>query len=204
MNQVILNVLTSGVTTINHTFSKGDRTINLIESMVVYTSKSGTQNHIRVMYPEEHPLENFLSLSGLMITLEGELRSFRKEQYGKRISELYIRTNKFLLSSNAIFKNEISLKGKIVKEPFLKKRKNGLDVGEALLKVQRSDGINYDYLPIVTFGKKSNQLLSFQIGDCIDIQGRIHSRMYPHIYTENGTQKEVTRIAYEVAVHEFH
>jgi single-stranded DNA-binding protein len=53
-----------------------------------------------------------------------------------------------------------------------------------------------DYLPVIAWGQLAAEAGRLQVGDDLDLEGRIQSRTY-HKVTDTGTEE---RVAYEVSM----
>ena len=92
--------------------------------------------------------------------------------------------------------NHILLDGYICKEPVYRKTPLGREIADLLLAVNRPYGKS-DYIPCICWGRNARFASSFEVGEHVQILGRIQSREYIKKITDTESQK---RTAYEVSV----
>lgn len=89
-------------------------------------------------------------------------------------------------------KNEIFLRGFICKKPVYRiTPKSKSPISDLLIAVNRKLGKS-DYLPCIAWDENAVSAGIMDVGDCIEITGRIQSRMYP----KDGEWK----VAYEISI----
>ena len=93
-------------------------------------------------------------------------------------------------------KNQIFLDGYICKDSIYRKTPLGREIADLLVAVNRSYGKS-DYIPCICWGRNARYASSFQVGDHVQIWGRIQSREYIKKLNDVETEK---RVAYEVSV----
>ena len=92
--------------------------------------------------------------------------------------------------------NNILLDGYICKLPVYRKTPLGREIADLLLAVNRPYGKS-DYIPCICWGRNARYASSFEVGEHVQITGRIQSREYVKKLTEERTER---RVAYEVSV----
>ena len=92
--------------------------------------------------------------------------------------------------------NHILLEGYICKKPVYRKTPLGREIADLLLAVNRPYGKS-DYIPGICWGRNARYASGFEVGEHVQILGRIQSRDYVKKISETETQ---TRTAYEVSV----
>lgn len=92
--------------------------------------------------------------------------------------------------------NQILLDGYICKQPVYRKTPLGREIADLLLAVNRPYGKS-DYIPCICWGRNARFASAFEVGEHVQVVGRIQSREYTKKITETETQK---RVAYEVSV----
>lgn len=92
-----------------------------------------------------------------------------------------------------VLTNSIFLDGFVCKPPIYRKTPLGREIADVLLAVNRAYGKS-DYIPCICWGRNARFAEGFQVGEHIQIWGRIQSREY----IKQG-ETEI-RIAYEVSV----
>lgn len=205
MNRVTLVGVTTGELEVNHVFKgvKGD-TITALETEVVYISKNNIKNVIKIIFFKGSKFERWFSQKGLVVRIDGEIHSFNKDAWGKRINEVYISPKLVIpLPEEEKHKNLVEIKGDICGETLLKIRESGRCVAEGKIRIKRlNQEKKYDYIHLVAFDDKALSLSHLHHGDKISIKGRIHSRSFLFSYEEEGIKKQVQRTALEVCIHE--
>lgn len=92
--------------------------------------------------------------------------------------------------------NKIYLNGFICKPPIYRTTPFGREITDIILAVNRAYGKS-DYIPCITWGRNAKYASSLNVGDNIEIWGRIQSREYQKKLSEEDVQ---TKIAYEISV----
>lgn len=142
-----------------------------------------------------------------------ELRDFL-EIHGtfRSRNEIFDKKNKLLLRFYAIpndkqkavivhrqeiaYKNDITLIGNICKPVITRVTPKGLKISDILVACNRK--YNSDYIPTICWGYLSDQAKLLNVGDKVQILGRIQSREY------TKQNEEVKRIALEVSAMKLH
>ena len=92
--------------------------------------------------------------------------------------------------------NQIFLDGYVCKPPIYRKTPLGREIADILLAVNRAYGKS-DYIPCICWGRNARYASGFEVGEHVQLLGRIQSREYMKKINENDTEK---RVAYEVSV----
>ena len=92
--------------------------------------------------------------------------------------------------------NSIFLDGYICKPPVYRKTPLGREIADLLVAVNRPYGKS-DYIPCICWGRNARYASAFQVGGHVLIWGRIQSREYVKMISEEETEK---RTAYEISV----
>lgn len=92
--------------------------------------------------------------------------------------------------------NEIELFGFICKEPIYRYTPLGREITDCLIAVNRRYGKS-DYIPCIAWGRNSKYLSKLPIGTCVEIKGRIQSRIYKKRISET---ESVSKTVYEVSI----
>ena len=92
--------------------------------------------------------------------------------------------------------NSILLDGYICKRPIYRKTPLGREIADLLLAVNRPYGKS-DYIPCICWGRNARFASGFEVGEHVQVLGRIQSREYVKKLSETESEK---RIAYEVSV----
>ena len=136
---------------------------------------------------------------GEYITVNGQFRSYNKHDENKNhlVLSVFVREITFVEEElDGAKTNNIMLDGYICKNPIYRKTPLGREIADLLLAVNRPYGKS-DYIPCICWGRNARFASTFQVGEHVQILGRIQSREYVKKLTETETEK---RVAYEVSV----
>lgn len=92
--------------------------------------------------------------------------------------------------------NRITLSGYICKPPVYRTTPFGREIADILLAVNRTYHKS-DYIPCIAWGRNARYAKTLQVGDRLQITGRIQSREYQKRLEDDSM---VTKTAYEVSV----
>lgn len=137
--------------------------------------------------------------TGQFIHVMGQFRSYNRheEKKNRLMLSVFVRELEFLDEIDENEKtNQIFLDGYICKEPIYRKTPLGREIADVLLAVNRSYGKS-DYIPCICWGRNARFASGFQVGNHIQMYGRIQSREYVKRIDEEETER---RVAYEVSV----
>lgn len=137
--------------------------------------------------------------TGEFIRVVGQFRSYNRhdEKKNRLVLSVFVREWEFCEEMEEGEKtNQIFLDGYVCKEPVYRKTPLGREIADVLLAVNRSYGKS-DYIPCICWGRNARFASSFQVGNHVQILGRIQSREYVKRVNEEETER---RIAYEVSV----
>lgn len=131
------------------------------------------------------------------LCVQGELRSFnnRREEGPKLVITVFARA--LSLAGGGEDVNAITLRGALCKQPVLRVTPMGRDICDLMLAVNRRCGRS-DYLPCICWGARARTAALFDVGDGVELTGRVQSRQY--IKLIDGEPVEKT--AYEVSASE--
>ena len=159
---------------------------------------SNSQDVIPVMI-SERLIDVTQDYTGEYVEIYGQFRSYNRhdEQKNRLILSVFAREIAFIDEEPDGSKtNMIYLDGYICKLPIYRKTPLGREIADLLLAVNRPYGKS-DYIPCICWGRNARFASGFEVGEHVQVCGRIQSREYIKRITENETQK---RIAYEVSV----
>ena len=131
--------------------------------------------------------------------VSGQFRSDNRhdEQKNRLVLSVFVREVSFIEEElDGAKTNNIFLDGYICKLPVYRKTPLGREIADLLLAVNRPYGKS-DYIPCICWGRNARFASTFEVGEHVQIMGRIQSREYIKKLTETETEK---RIAYEVSV----
>ncbi len=136
---------------------------------------------------------------GEYIEATGQFRSYNKhdEQKNKLVLSVFVREILFVEEDvDGAKSNVIHLDGYICKPPIYRKTPLGREIADLLLAVNRPYGKS-DYIPCICWGRNARYASNFDVGEHVQVLGRIQSREYVKKISETDSEK---RIAYEVSV----
>ena len=137
--------------------------------------------------------------TGEFIMVSGQFRSYNRhdEQKNRLVLSVFAREVSFIEEElDGAKTNSILLDGYICKLPVYRKTPLGREIADLLLAVNRPYGKS-DYIPCICWGRNARFASAFEVGEHVQILGRIQSREYVKKLTETETEK---RTAYEVSV----
>ena len=139
------------------------------------------------------------SYSGETISVSGQFRSYNRheEKKNRLILSVFVRELEFVDEiEDDIKSNQIYLDGYICIEPIYRKTPLGREIADLLVAVNRSYGKS-DYIPCICWGRNARYASAFEVGEHVQIIGRIQSRTYIKKLSDTLTEE---RTAYEVSV----
>lgn len=137
--------------------------------------------------------------TGEYIMVHGQFRSYNRheEQKNRLVLSVFVREISFMEEEpDGTKTNSIWLDGYICKEPIYRKTPLGREIADLLLAVNRPYGKS-DYIPCICWGRNARYASGFEVGEHVQILGRIQSREYVKRISDTETEK---RVAYEVSV----
>ena len=137
--------------------------------------------------------------TGEFIKVSGQFRSYNRheEQKNRLVLSVFVREVEFIDEElDGAKTNHILLDGYICKPPIYRKTPLGREIADLLLAVNRPYGKS-DYIPCICWGRNARFASGFEVGEHVQVLGRIQSRDYVKKLSETETE---TRTAYEVSV----
>lgn len=136
---------------------------------------------------------------GKYFEVNGQFRSYNRheENRNRLILSVFVRdlrVDEVEIGSDK--PNYIFLDGYICKTPVYRKTPLGREIADLLLAVNRPYGKS-DYIPCICWGRNARFADGFEVGEHIQIWGRIQSREYQKKLDEETFE---TRVAYEISV----
>lgn len=162
---------------------------------VQVTRISGNLDTIPVMV-SDRIIDVNKNLTGEMVAIEGEFRSYSKHLLGANKLLLFVLCKKIEIVKYCMNEDEIFLRGFICKNPIYRKTPFKREISDLLIAVNRYYGKS-DYIPCICWGRNARFVGQLEVGTHIEINGRIQSRGYVKLH-EDGTEEQ--RTAYEVSV----
>ena len=155
---------------------------------------SGAQDELNILAPES--MLRSLEGEGERLFVEGEVRSFNN-RFGagaKLVISVLART---LCRTDLDYRNELELRGVVVKPPVYRKTPMGREITDLLVASPR-DHRGSDYLPVIAWGAGAVEAADYSVGDIITLSGRLQSRRY--VKNLGDTSEE--RTAFEISAGE--
>ena len=137
--------------------------------------------------------------TGMHAVINGPFRSYNRheESRNRLVLSVFAREIEILEEpAGEVRPNYIFLDGFVCKPPIYRKTPLGREIADVLLAVNRPYGKS-DYIPCICWGRNARFAEGFQVGEHIQIWGRIQSREYQKKISETEFEK---RVAYEVSV----
>ena len=159
---------------------------------------SNSEDNIPLMI-SERLIDVTQDYTGEFIMVSGQFRSYNRhdEQKNRLVLSVFVREGEFIEEElDGAKTNNIFLDGYICKLPVYRKTPLGREIADLLLAVNRPYGKS-DYIPCICWGRNARFASTFEVGEHVQIIGRIQSREYIKKLTETETEK---RVAYEVSV----
>ena len=147
----------------------------------------------------ERLIDAIQDYTGEYIMVHGQFRSYNRheEQKNRLVLSVFVREISFMEEEpDGTKTNSIWLDGYICKEPIYRKTPLGREIADLLLAVNRPYGKS-DYIPCICWGRNARYASGFEVGEHVQLLGRIQSREYVKRISDTETEK---RVAYEVSV----
>ena len=157
---------------------------------------SNSEDRIPLMI-SERLIDVTQDYTGEYIMVHGQFRSYNRheEQKNRLVLSVFVREISFMEEEpDGTKTNSIWLDGYICKEPIYRKTPLGREIADLLLAVNRPYGKS-DYIPCICWGRNARFASAFEVGEHVQVMGRIQSREYMKKITETESQK---RVAYEI------
>ena len=168
----------------------------LVEVEVKRLSNSEDRNPLMI---SERLIDVTQDYTGEYIMVHGQFRSYNRheEQKNRLVLSVFVREISFMEEEpDGTMTNSIWLDGYICKEPIYRKTPLGREIADLLLAVNRPYGKS-DYIPCICWGRNARYASGFEVGEHVQLLGRIQSREYVKRISDTETEK---RVAYEVSV----
>lgn len=130
-----------------------------------------------------------------VVSVSGQFRSYNPRGRGWRRLELFVFVQEIEILRDNGNENQVMLEGVLCKKPVYRKTPLGRELAEVLLAVNRLYG-KADYIPCIVWGEDAKLATQLRVGTAINIQGRIQSREYVKLLSDEETE---IRVAYEVS-----
>lgn len=153
---------------------------------------SGYVDSLNILVRREQ-LDRLADIGLGKLWLEGELRSYN-DRHGSGAKLVISVLAKSLAFCQEPFLNSVELRGTICKPPKLRSTPMGRDICDIMLAVNRRYGRS-DYLPCICWGRKAREAAHWQVGDRLELQGRIQSRRYIKMTEEGPLEKTAFEVS---------
>ena len=129
------------------------------------------------------------------IGIRGQFRSYNKleNMHSKLMLTVFVR--EIVDPEDITVSNSINLIGYICKDPVYRTTPFGREIADILLAVNRAYNKS-DYLPCIAWGRNARFVKDLQVGEKLEISGRVQSRNYQKKIGE----EVVTKTAYEISI----
>ena len=133
-----------------------------------------------------------------LVSVTGQLRSYNKniDNKNKLVLTVFVREIKAITEVDTKDPNSIYLDGYICKLPIYRKTPLGREITDLLVAINRPYNKS-DYIPSIVWGRNAKFAKNLQVGDRIQMLGRVQSRTYDK-KIESGDS--IKKVAYEVSV----
>ena len=158
---------------------------------------SNSSDRIPVMV-SERLIDVTQDYKGRSIMVSGQFRSYNRheEQKNRLVLSVFAREMEFIEEEpDGAKTNHILLEGYMCKTPVYRKTPLGREIADLLLAVNRPYGKS-DYIPCICWGRNARFADGFQVGDHIQLWGRIQSREYVKKISEDNSERHT---AYELS-----
>ena len=153
---------------------------------------SGAVDTLPVVAPET-VIEGIDLSGGEMLTVTGQVRSHNSRENGIRHLMIFVFADTITAEDGPPI-NEVTVSGPLCKEPTYRRTPLGREICDVMLAVPRAFR-RADYLPCILWGRTAQEISEYHIRDCIQVNGRLQSRIYTKL-TDAGPQQ---RTAYEIS-----
>lgn len=136
---------------------------------------------------------------GMFMEASGQFRSYNRheENHNRLVLSVFVRDLHMDETEQEVEKpNYIFLDGYLCKSPVYRKTPLGREIADLLMAVNRPYGKS-DYIPCICWGRNARYADGFQVGEHVQLWGRIQSREYQK---QIGEEQYETRVAYEISV----
>lgn len=137
--------------------------------------------------------------TGMFAVVTGQFRSYNRHEETKNrlVLSVFAREIEIMEEpADDVRPNYIFLDGYVCKPPIYRRTPLGREIADVLLAVNRPYGKS-DYIPCICWGRNARFAESFQVGEHVQMWGRIQSREYQKKISETEFER---RVAYEVSV----
>ena len=190
----MMGEIASGFTFSHKVFGEGFYMVD-----VAVNRLSGQVDIIPLMV-SENLIDVHKDYTGHTVEYTGQFRSYNQREGVRSRLKLSVFVREIHLDlptpTDCTKNNQIFLDGYICKPPVYRKTPLGKEIADILLAVNRPYGKS-DYIPCICWGRNARRASGFEVGNRIEIWGRVQSREYIKKLSETETE---IHTAYEVSV----
>ena len=190
-NKVYLQGVVDSLPELNHTVKDEE-----FYSFNLCVSRLSGQNDVIPIIISKYLLNFYNIKKGDMVALKGQFRSFNKIENEKRKLILSVFVKEICEWDNDANPNVVELNGFVCKPVIYRTTPFSREICDVLLAVNRNFNKS-DYIPCIAWGRNARFASHLEVGDKINLVGRIQSREYQKVL-ENGVEE--TRTAYEISI----
>ncbi len=193
MFQAENTLILAGKVVSSPTFSHKTHEFTFMRFTIGVMRLSGVCDNICVLINKK-AIDELNLACGDFVEIQGELRSYNNKSGvgNKLVITAFARVIKIIAPEN---RNELHLCGTICKDPVYRRTPLGREICDLMVAINRRYG-RADYLPCIAWGKNAQRVAEFNVGDDIEIHGRIQSREY----IKTIEDESCVRTTYEVSV----
>ena len=130
---------------------------------------------------------------GIRLTVRGQVRSHNHSDETGRHLMVFVFAGDVLREDGEPV-NEVTVRGLLCRQPTFRRTPLGREICDVMLAVPRAFR-RADYLPCILWGRTAQEVSRCTVRDCIEIHGRLQSR----IYTKYLDDTPIERTAYEIS-----
>ncbi len=201
MEKIIENnqVTISGEMTSDFEFSHEVFGEGFYTAQMAIRRESGQKDRIPIM-ASERLVDVKRKWTGQSAEVSGQLRSYDRNEGERNRLELSVFARKMEIRGKGRKKirsdeNSVFLDGYVCKIPFYRKTPTGREITDLLLAVRMPYGKSV-YIPCICWGRNARYAEGFELGQPVQVWGRIQSRDYQKRISD---QEYEARVAYEVS-----
>ncbi|MBC6695854.1 single-stranded DNA-binding protein [Terrisporobacter mayombei] len=167
-------------------------------STKIKINRLSNSNDVLPMTISERLLQEIDFEKDKIVSVVGQLRSYNKniDNKNKLVLTVFVREIKAITDLDAKDPNSIFLDGYICKAPVYRKTPLGREITDLLVAINRPYNKS-DYIPSIVWGRNAKFAKNLNVGDRVQMWGRVQSRVYDK-KLEAGSS--VKKVAYEVSV----
>ena len=167
-------------------------------STKIKINRLSNSNDVLPMTISERLLQEIDFEKDKIVSVVGQLRSYNKniDNKNKLVLTVFVREIKAITDLDTKDPNSIFLDGYICKAPVYRKKPLGREITDLLVAINRPYNKS-DYIPSIVWGRNAKFAKNLNVGDRVQMWGRVQSRVYDK-KLEAGSS--VKKVAYEVSV----